>query len=271
MPNAKDHKGLQPHQFLMLGSVGTGKTSQFLTLPGKKFAYLFDPNSILTLQGHDVDYEEFYPSKISMDVQSLSKDGKGDKVTGKSQSEVYLQWEKHADKALKDGFFDQYDNIMFDSATTLLDLIMDRILNINGRPGSWPHQDDYGPQMMTFTSVMRTFVSLGKTLYVTGHLSMDKDELTQAIYRMPIMTGKLKDKIPLLFSDIFATDASNDGKGKVTHTIQTVSDRKTPIIRCSIKGLNPSEDVTIDWSKSIEGQGLGGILNWEVKNRAKTD
>ena len=200
-----------------------------------------------------------------MDIRSLAKDGKGDSITGKSRSEVYREWEVDADAKIKSGFFNAYDVIAFDSITTFLDLIMDRILNINGRPGSWPHQDDYGPQMMTFTSVVRTFASMGKMVYFTGHLALEKDELSQSIYRIPIMTGKLKDKIPLLFSDIFATDAHNDGQGKITYTIQTVSDRKTPTIRCSIKGLNPSEDVTIDWTKPIVGQGLGEILNWEAK------
>lgn len=260
MPNAKEANAVANHLILALGATGTGKTSQLLTLPGKKFAYLFDPNAILSLRGHDVDYEEFYPSNISMDVQSLSKEGKGDRVTGKSNSSVYLEWEKHADKCLKDGTFDKYDVIAFDSATTFLDIIMDRILNLNGRPGSWPHQDDYGPQMMTFTSVVRTFAGLGKTLYFTGHLSMEKDELTQAIYRIPIMTGKLKDKIPLIFSDVLAFDCQNDGRGKITYTIQTVSDRKTPTVRSSFKGLNPVQDVTIDWTKPVEGQGLGGLI-----------
>jgi len=35
--------------------------------------------------------------------------------------------------------------------------------------------------------------------------------------------------------------------------------RETPI-RTPIRGLYPKEDVTIDWKKPVEGQGLGGIL-----------
>lgn len=267
MPNALNQKGVQAHKFLVLGPTGSGKTSQFLTLPGKKFIYLFDPNALLTLRGYDVDYEEFYAQDISLDATSLSKDKGGDKVTGKSRSEVYLNWEKDFDKKLSEGFFDQYDVIGMDSCTTFLDLIMDRILAINGRPGAWPGQDDYGPQMMTFTNVVRTMAGMGKMIYFTGHLSLEKDELSQTIYRIPVMTGKLKDKIPLLFSDIFATDCVTDAKGNVTYTIQTVSDRRTPTIRCSLRGLSPHEDVTIDWAKDPVGQGIGGLLNWEQKQR----
>ena len=59
MPNAAEAKNIAPHTFLMLGPTGSGKTSQLLTLPGKKFAYLFDPNAILSLRGHDITMKNF--------------------------------------------------------------------------------------------------------------------------------------------------------------------------------------------------------------------
>lgn len=269
MPNALNAKGIMPHKFLLLGTTGTGKTSQFLTLPGKKFIYLFDPNALLTIRGHDVDYEEFYATDLSLDANSLKASVTGDKHMANVRSDVYLNWEKDFEDKLTSGFFDAYDVIGMDSCTTLLDLIMDRILTINGRAGKWPQQDDYGPQMMTFTNIVRTMTGMGKMIFFTGHLSMEKDELTQKIYRVPVMTGKLKDKIPLLFSDIFATGVEQDAKWNTTYTIQTVSDTRTPTVRCSIKGLSPLEDVTIDWEQSPVGQGIGGLLNWELKERSK--
>ena len=41
---------------MAIGPVGVGKTTQERTLPGKKFAYLFDPNARESLQGSDIDY-----------------------------------------------------------------------------------------------------------------------------------------------------------------------------------------------------------------------
>ena len=265
MPNAKDVKGIQPHKFLLLGPTGSGKTSQFLTLPGKKFAYLFDPNALLSIRGQDVDYEEFLPTGVSLDVKSLKKGVAGDTYMGARGSDVYLKWEKDFDERKADGFFDAYDVISMDGCTTLLDLIMDRMLTINGRPGQFPQQDDYGPQMVTFTNIMRELTGLGKMIYMTGHLKMDKDELTQRIFRSPLMTGQLREKIPLLFSDIFVTEAQADEKGNVSYSLQTIPDRYGTPVRTSIKGLEAHENVTIDWSLSVVGQGLGGILNWEQK------
>lgn len=263
MPNAKEAKGTTANRILLLGDTGAGKTSQFLTLPGKKFAYLFDANALLSLQGYDVEYEEFLPDRLNLSVKSLSK-GKGDSTTNYTNN-LYQAWERDFDARIKGGFFDDVAAILFDSATTFLDLIMDRVLTINGRSGSWPQQDDYGPQMLVFNNVCRTLVSLGIPVMMTGHIEAKKDELVGRIFREPMMTGRLKKKIPLLFSDIFVCGVENDGRGNVKHVIQTKPDRITTAVRTSMKGLDPFHDVTIDWNKSPEGQGIGGLIN-ERKN-----
>ena len=266
MPNATDAHKTAKHKILVLGDTGSGKTTQILTLAGKKFCYLFDSNAILSLRGYDVDYEEFLPDRLSLSASSLSK-GKGDKSDVKG-SILYQQWEQSFNEKMANGFFDSYDVLAIDSCTTLLDIIMDRVLTINGIFGQWPTQDMYGPQMLAFINICRSWVSLDKTIYMTGHLDIKQDQLTQKIFRKPMMTGRLTTKIPLLFSDIFITEADNDGQGKVGYKIQTVPDRMTTCVRTAIKGLDPVEDVTIDFTKNPVGQGIGGLLAWEAKNLA---
>lgn len=264
MPNARDAAETANHRILVLGDTGSGKTSQILTLSGKKFCYLFDANAILSLRGHDIDYEEYLPDQQNVAAQSLSKKAPSDKVTVNS-SDVYQRWEKDFNEKLESNFFDDFDWICMDSCTTFLDIIMDRVLTINGMYGQWPTQDMYGPQMIAFTNVCRSLVGLGKSIYMTGHLETKQDELTKRIFRKPMMTGRLTTKIPLLFSDVFIAEAENDGQGRVNYKIQTVPDRMTTCVRTAIKGLEPFEDVTIDFSDSPLGQGLGGILTWEKK------
>jgi hypothetical protein len=261
MPNAKDNHSTAKHRILALGDTGSGKTSQILTLPGKKFCYLFDGNALLSLRGYDVDYEEILPTTISAAASSLSK-GKADR-RGTISSDVFQRFESEFDERLQSGFFDPYDWLCFDSSTNLLDLIMDRILSINGRFGQWPQQDDYGPTMIAFTNICRTVTGMGKGIYMTGHLETKQDQVTMKITNRPMMTGRLVAKIPLLFSDVFYTDAALDDKGHVNYRIQTVPSGTNRNIRCSIKGLEPFEDVTVDFTKDPVGQGLGGILQWE--------
>lgn len=265
MANALKAHETSTRKFLLLGDTGSGKTTQFLTLPGRKFIYLFDPNAIMSLQGYDIEYEEFLPDRLNLSVRSLKK-GVGDSTTA-FKNDLYVAWETDFNERIESGFFDNYDVIGIDSATTFLDLIMDRILTVNGRAGQWPQQDDYGPQMLTFTNVCRTLMSLNKVIFMTGHLETKQDQLTQRIIRTPMLTGRLKTKIPLLFSDIFICEAENDGRGNISHKIQTVPDRMTTSVRCTMKGLEPFEDVTINWDEPVEGQGLGGLLNWEAKQR----
>jgi hypothetical protein len=264
VPNARDITGISPHKFLVLGPTGSGKTTQFLTLPGKKFTYLFDPNARLSLRGHDVDFEEFLPDRINLRVGSLKskeKGGKADSTTSHS-STMYVEWEKDFDKRMQEGFFEQYDWLGMDSCTTFLDLIMDRILTLNGRYGQWPHQDDWGPQMIAFKNTVRAWTSMGKGIFFTGHLETKQDELTKRIWEKPMMTGRLRDQIPLLFSDIFALETDQDKDGKPLYLMNTVNNRNQQFIRTSMRGLNPKEDVTIEWDKPVDGQGLGGLVNW---------
>lgn len=262
MPNAKDQRTLMHNKILMLGDTGSGKTTQFLSLKGKKFAYLFDSNAILSLKGHDIEYEEFMPDNLSHKLVSLTK-GKGEttaaqKVTG---AEVYRAWEEDFEAKMQSGFFKDYKWVMFDSLTTFSDMVMDGILAINGRGGQWPQQDDYGPQMLVIRNVVRTVTSMGCGVYFTGHEEIVKDKVTSTIYRQPVFTGKLRQKLPLLFSEIFHCEAQPDPKtGKTHYQIQTQKDRKSMTIRTSIKGLSPFEDVTLDFTRPLEGQGLGGLI-----------
>src|SRR5258708_37765572 len=120
MPNnARDVTANEPRKFLLLGDTGSGKTTQFLTLPGKKYAHLFDPNALPSLKGYDVDYDEYLPTPVSAAATSLKKEIPGDKK-GTTTSAVYQRFESEFDERLKSGFFDPYDWIGFDSATTLL-------------------------------------------------------------------------------------------------------------------------------------------------------
>jgi len=264
MLNALNAKETAQHKILALGDTGSGKTTQFLTLPGRKFAYLFDSNAILSLRGFDVEYEEYLPDRLNLAAASLSKKIPSDKSSVKG-SDLYQLWEQDFNKKLAEGFFDNFDWIGMDSITTFLDLIMDRILTINGRFGEWPQQDDYGPSMVAFTNVCRSLVALGKGIYMTGHLEIKQDEYTKKIFRKPMMTGRLVAKIPLLFSDIFVMEAEPSAEGKILYKLQTKPDRMTTCVRTAIRGLDPFEDGTVDFGQDPVGQGLGGILSWEKK------
>src|SRR3990167_6767223 len=98
MSNALNAAALTNHKILMLGDTGSGKTTQFLTLPGKKYMYIFDPNALLSLRGHDVDYDEYMPATVGMAAGSLAK-GKGDKSAA-TRSDSYQLFEAQFNERL---------------------------------------------------------------------------------------------------------------------------------------------------------------------------
>lgn len=263
MPNAKDLdlNELGMPKFLLTGYPGSGKTTQALTLPGKTFAYLFDPSAVSALRGFDIEFETFVPKVVSLAVRSLTKD-KGDPKHLKhvDADKIYNAWEEDFESKIESGFFADYNNILFDSFTTFGDVVMDRVLSINNRTGQWPQQDDWTAQMNTIRNVVRTITGqMGLTLICTGHEQIVQDDLTKRVVNEIILTGQLKAKLPLLFSDIYHMEvAMKDGKPRFT--AQTIPDRENRRCRTSFRGLSQYEDVTIEDFNQPQDYGLGRLM-----------
>lgn len=255
MPNARDIKGSDFESVLLIGSAGSGKTTQFRTLPGKGFIYIFDQNAAASLAGADIEYEAFLPDMLDINVQPLAKDAKRDKVVKAHEPESYVAWEKHFDDAYNNGFFDAFDWIGIDSFTTFSDSVMDRVLWLNGRLGKQPEQADWSAQMITIQNVFRTIAGMRKLFVATAHEEWKQDDLTKKVWCQPVMTGRLKIRIPLLFSNMLRCIA-DEGR----YFVQTTPDRFHDYMRTSIRGLPPEVDVTIeDWEKPTQ-YGLGKLL-----------
>lgn len=264
MPNAKDVtvNDVGKPKFLLVGSGGAGKTSQLLTLPGKTFVYIFDPAALTTLRGSDIEYEMFTAERWNLAAQSLTK-GKSDPKKPEDASDVYNEWEKDYSNKLKSGFWDTVDNVAFDSFTTFADVVMDRVLHLNGRAGQFPQQDDWTAQMQSIMNVVRTFAAMDKLLIFTAHDEFKQDENTSRMQNILMLTGKLKIKVPLLFSDIWHLESQSNAT-ETKYVAQTRPDKMNPTVRCSIRELAMYEDITIkDWKKPKES-GIGKLLQTKL-------
>jgi hypothetical protein len=272
VPNAKDLLDISDlglPKFLLIGGAGSGKTSQLLTLPGKTFAYFFDPAALSAIRGADIEYEMFVPKVVSLAAQSLTK-GKGDtkNLTIVDAAEMYPRWEADFEEKIKTKFFETkgITNIVLDSFTTFADIVMDRVLQINGRAGSWPQQDDWTSQMNTIRNVVRTITGQMNMICIcTGHEETIQDELTHRIEHQILLTGKLKQRLPMLFSDIFHMEGSTDAQGKYKYTAQTRPDARNPSLRTSFRGLETVIDVTIGDFKNPKAYGIGALITKHYK------
>lgn len=261
MPNASTYK-TSGERMLAVGGGGGGKTSAFLTLPGKKFIYLFEPNALSTLQGHDIDYELFVPTELNLNAVAL-KAGVADTFgkPPKDGPKTYVDFEKDFEDRLHSGGFDGYDTIGFDSMSTFQDIVMDRILWLNGRSGKWPEQADWTATMNTIKNVMRTFTGMqGKNIYVTAHIEYKQEQDSGKMMNVLNLIGRLRNSLPLLFSDIWQFYGDRDKGGNTRYYVQTQQDRYSPYLRCTLRGINATEDVTIENWLNPEKYGVGRLM-----------
>lgn len=264
MPNAKDVQGQDHLSFLLVGSPGSGKTTLFRTLPGRGFLYIFDPNALASLEGMDVEYEIFSPDLLDINVQPLKAANNKEKFKAMKAKEpvAYVEFEQMLDDHLDSGYLKSFDWVGMDSFTTFSDMVMDRVTWMNDRFGKQPEQADWSAQMMTIQNVSRSITGQNKMLVCTAHEEIKQDEKTKQILVQPWLTGKLKVRLPLLFSNIYRC-VSDSGE----YFVQTTNHGMYKYMRSSLKGLGAEDiDVTIPYDKEkgmfIDPQeyGLGKLL-----------
>lgn len=257
MPNAKDVHPMDTRNIFLWGEMGTGKTTQLLTLPGKKFLFGFDPAVAEALAGYDVDYEMFLPDEVNLNVTSMSK-GKVDRTSARREPKEWVRFAKFFDEFMVRGRWKEYDIIALDSLTTFSQMAMDRVLYINQREGMIPQLDDWMPQMSVVYNHIRKLCSIPKTVFVTGHEETSADRTSGIVDTHLVLTGKLKAWLPLLFSDVFRTVVKKTKDGP-QYTVQTQKEPRIPGVRTALRGVEAYEDVTVhDWTQP-ERYGLGAL------------
>lgn len=186
---------------IIYGDLGTGKTHLLRTCRRPILIHSFDPGGTKTLRTDP----GFMNGEILVDTRYEEEDAK--------RPTAYELWEREFDRLRKANFFDHVGTFVIDSATTWADALMNAILKRNGRAAGTPQQMDWMVQMNTIRDAMKTFCSLPCDCILTAHIDYVKDEASGRLLGQPMFTGKLKQKIPLLFDEIYVTQAKTTSKG----------------------------------------------------------
>jgi hypothetical protein len=279
--NLKDKMVSGRKRILAVGATGTGKSIQAWTLPGRKFEYVFDPNTMAALKGvsdqlgiepPDIEAEEFYPDIINLDttLKGFRTGSKGDKPedVGRARKEVepivYMDFIADINRRVDEGFFSDFDWLIFDSLTFLSKAVMARNMYINDHYGGIEDLADYRVVGSKLTEVFTSLSTLDVNIYMTAHWSSFQDEKTKKIEVQINAPGSSRRMLPLVFTDIWQTVRLDDGYG-----VRTIPDpRGLQDLRSSIMGLKEIEDVTIDDFSKAEEFGIGAILTehgWKPK------
>lgn len=253
---------VSPYQrILLVGPTGSGKTSQIWTLPGKKFAFIFDPNSAATLQGcPDLKFVEFLPEFMEMDtaLKGFNKGSTSDKaIGGKKEPMLYEDWRLWMNDFIDSGEFKEYDWLVFDSHTFLAKAMMDRQLFINSRYGETEELADFKVVGGKFADVFSRVNGLPINVFATGHLQTYEDDKTKKIVTQLYLPGRARTILPLSYTNVWEAQA---GDNAGSWEIKTLPEKKgLQDIRTSIPGLKPVEDVTINFRKPL-ACGIGRLL-----------
>lgn len=268
--NAATAGGREAETLFIVGRTGSGKSTQLLTLPGKKFSYCFDPNARIAYRNDpNTDYIEFLPDtdELELRLKGFNKGSLSDrsKVARSTEPQLYLQWEADLVARFNSGFFNDYKWVAIDSATFLIEAMMDRQMYLDQRAGEPPDQGDYRVVGDAFRRIMLNFSSRGFNLYITGHINEYTDDKTARTVTQAMLPGRSRVLSPLMCANVW--QASFNDEGKNTYLMRTRPDpRGMKDLRCSIDGLDEIIDVTIKDKTHPEQYGVGAILN---KARAK--
>jgi hypothetical protein len=255
----KEKRGAERYRALTYGDKGSGKTTLFATARFPVHIDCFDPG------GSQVLAEEIEAGYVVADTR-----WEYDDITNPT---VFAKWDQEFHRRKKEGYFAQFATYGLDSLTTLSQVIMSHTLKKAGRAGGIPQtgagaENDYVHQMLYLENSLIGIFSLPCDIIVTAHPESEKDDASGKMFVSPMITGKAKIRIPLLFDEMYYLRVEDKADGSTKWILQTrpsaiykASSRlarrgkfdkfEEPNIKALLKkaGL-PCEDMPIPWLKA---------------------
>lgn len=249
------------NSFLLIGPAGSGKTTQLLTMPGKKFAFIFDPNAVAALAGQDIESEIFVPAVVG---RTLTPSGKKEVTqAGVTTSvQVYERFWAFVREGVISGYFDQFDSLMLDSLTGLTEVWRERVVAQLGKPDGELEGREYGLLTKEISNALRQITSLNKNLLVTAHRKNLMDNSGMNLKGVePELVGKSRAVVPTHFSNVFYTTAAGTSTG-VTYKFITRPNAMISEARpcLALAHITAEFDATIKDMQNPGNYGIGKLI-----------
>ncbi len=198
----------QAFRALIYGPMGTGKTNLSKTCRRPILIHSFDPGGTKTVR------DEIKEGWIIADTRF--------EVEVNDNPSAFVAWDKEYDRLKQGGIFGQIGTYILDSATTWSSAAMNVTLKKAGRAGGTPQQNDYLPTMVMLEAAIKDMAGLPCDVILIAHEDVDKDEGSGRMMIGPAFIGKLKQRIPILFDEIYCATAKETSSG-VSYTLLTRS------------------------------------------------
>lgn len=190
------------------GDIKSGKTSMLKTCRMPLLIHSFDPG------GTDVLQKEIKEGKILVDNRFERDDPYA--------PSAFRLWMDEFARLEKSGFFNHVGTYAIDSVTTWSQIIMYEVIRkaVKAQPkkrtiGSQPYENDWLPQMQYIENYMRKFLALPCDCVLLGHSEYKMDRDNNIIGDLGLMiTGKLRTRVPALFSEVYYLKIKNYKTGE---------------------------------------------------------
>ena len=196
---------------LVIGDYGTGKTQLASTCPTPIFIDSFDPGGTKTRALQPMIKKGDIIVDDQWETDSWKRPG------------AFRQWEKDMEQRMKEGFFEHFSWYLLDSATKWAMSMMFEILSKAGRAGKGPQIQAYLVQQLTAADWLGQLMDLPCNVMVTGHIGVDKDEVTGKMETGLLMWGKLAQQVPLVFDEKYVCRVDQKSSGP-EHKLLTKND-----------------------------------------------
>ncbi len=204
---------MQKHAaFLIYGGSGTGKTRLLKTCRRPIHVDSFDPQGTITIR------DEIKEGWILADTRFEEEDP--------FSPTAFEKWDKEYERRQRDGYFSHLGTYCIDSATSWASAAMGVVLRKakgGSRAGSQPYEQDYLPAMYMIENAVKDFLTLPCDIVLIAHENVLKDDVTGKLYVTPLFVGKLQQRIPLLFTELYYAQVTRTSQG-VKYSLLTQSD-----------------------------------------------
>lgn len=224
--NAADIQVDDDTSFLLVGDSGTHKTWFIGTCPSPIYVFDLDKGMSIHRGRADIDFDTFKELPRGEDIKKYV----GGKFVGQGWYAWGTAWPAILAKLNEIGrSIDtgecKYRTIAFDSLTLLTDVAQSYILRENNR--TQMEQRDWGAFLSNMSALFSQLTGWPCVKVLTAHIRRDENQLTQVVEKLPLVPGQFSGKVPVLFDEVYYTNAKPEGVGanaKLVWTLQTLPD-----------------------------------------------